>query len=102
MADPSIHEWFNTSAFVAPPSGHYGNARRNSIEGPGARVFDMAFTKVILLKDSRMLEVRAQFSNIFNTPQYTTIDTTLNSPSYGQVIAVGAMRTIQFTTRFRF
>jgi hypothetical protein len=62
----------------------------------------MAFTKVIPVKESRMLELRAQFSNIFNTPQYTTIDTTLNSPSYGQVIAVGAMRTIQFTSRFRF
>jgi hypothetical protein len=102
IANLSIHEWFNTSAFVAPPSGNYGNARRNSIEGPGVRVFDMAFTKVIPVKESRMLELRAQFSNIFNTPQYTTIDTTLNSPSYGQVIAVGAMRTIQFTSRFRF
>jgi trimeric autotransporter adhesin len=102
VADPSIHEWFNTSAFVAPPSGHYGNARRNSIAGPGAQLFDMAFTKVIPLRESRMIEVRAQFLNIFNTPQYTKIDTTLNSPSYGQVIAVGAMRTIQFTTRFRF
>ena len=102
IANPSIHEWFNTSAFVAPPSRHYGNARRNSIEGPGARVFDMAFTKVIPVKESRMLELRVQFSNIFNTPQYTTIDTNLNSPSYGQVIAVGAMRTIQFTLRFRF
>jgi len=102
IANPSIHEWFNTSAFVAPPSGHYGNARRNSIEGPGGRVFDMAFTKVIPVKESRILELRVQLSNFFNTPQYTTIDTNLNSPSYGQVIAVGAMRTLLFTSRFRF
>ena len=102
VADPSIHEWFNVSAFAAPLHGQYGNARRNSIEGPGARVFDMAFTKVIPLKESRILEVRAQLSNMFNTPQYITIDSNLNSPTFGQVIAVGAMRTIQFTTRFRF
>jgi len=100
--DPSIHAWFNTSAFVAPPFGNYGNARRNSIEGPGARVFDMAFTKVIPVRESSIIEVRVQFSNIFNTPQYTTIDSTLNSPSYGEVTAVGAMRTIQFTIRFWF
>jgi hypothetical protein len=62
----------------------------------------MAFTKVIPLKESRILEVRAQLSNIFNTPQFITIDSNLNSPTFGQVIAVGAMRTIQFTTRFRF
>jgi hypothetical protein len=102
LADPSIHEWFNTAAFVAPPSGHYGNARRNSIEGPGARVFDIAFTKVIPVGESPILEVRVQFSNIFNTPQYTTIDPILNSPSYGEVMAVGAMRTIQFTIHFWF
>ena len=102
LAHPSIHEWFNTSAFVAPPSGLYGNARRNSIEGPGARVFDMAFTKVIPVGESPILELRVQFSNIFNTPQYTTIDPISNSPSYGEVVAVGAMRTIQFTIRFWF
>jgi len=102
ISDPSVNRWFNTAAFVAPPAGQFGNARRNIIIGPGAHVFDMAFTKVISLKESRMLEVRAQFSNIFNTPQFTTIDTVINSPTYGRVIAAGAMRTVTFTARFRF
>jgi hypothetical protein len=62
----------------------------------------MAFTKIFPLRESRALEIRAQMANVFNTPQYTSIDPTLNSPSFGRVIAVGAMRTIQFTARFRF
>ena len=49
-----------------------------------------------------MLEFRASASNIFNHPQLTAIDTTVNSPTFGQVIAAGAMRTIQMTARFRF
>jgi hypothetical protein len=50
----------------------------------------------------RSLEFRLQASNIFNTPQFTTINTIVNSPSFGQVISVGSMRRLQFVTRFRF
>src|SRR5215469_13776834 len=35
ITNPSIAEWFNTAAFVAPPAGQFGNTRRNSIIGPG-------------------------------------------------------------------
>ena len=101
VPSPSIAEWFNTAAFVTP-AGAFGDARRNSIEGPGQRLFDMAFTKIFPIRESRSLEFRAQFSNIFNTPQYVGIDTVVNSPTYGRVISVGAMRSLQLTARFRF
>jgi len=102
LANHSIAEWFNTAAFVAPPSGQYGNARRNSIIGPGSKVFDMAFTKIVPLKESRVLEFRAQATNIFNIPNYSSIDSTVNSPTFGRVTAVGAMRQFTITSRFRF
>ena len=100
--NPSKNEWFNKAAFAQPPSGQYGDARRNSIIGPGSVVFDMAMTKEFPMKENRSLEVRAAASNVFNTPQYTSIDTNLNSPTVGQVIGVGAMRAIQLTARLRF
>ena len=40
-------EWFNTAAFVAPPTGQYGDARRNSIEGPGSVVVRYGLHQVI-------------------------------------------------------
>ena len=101
LSNPSIGEWFNTSAF-AVPAGPYGDARRNSIIGPGTLLFDMAFTKVIPMKESRVLEFRAQATNIFNIPNYSSIDATFNSPTFGRVTAVGAMRQITMTARFRF
>jgi hypothetical protein len=102
LANPSIAEWFNTNTFVAAPSGQYGDARRNSIIGPGTTSFDMAITKMFPLKEARVLEFRAQASNVFNMPHYTTIDTVVNSPTFGRVTAVGAMRQITLTSRFRF
>ena len=101
ISNPSIGRWFNTAAF-AQPAGPYGDARRNSIIGPGSKLFDMAFTKVIPLKESRVLEFRAQATNIFNIPNYSSIDTTFNSPTFGRITAVGAMRQITMTARFRF
>jgi trimeric autotransporter adhesin len=102
IANPSIAAWFNTAAFVAPPPGQYGDARRNSIIGAGTRLFDMAFTKVFPVKEAKVLEFRVQATNIFNMPQYVTIDTVVNSPTFGRVTGVGAMRQLTLTSRFRF
>ena len=102
LAHPSTTEWFNTAAYAAPPTGTYGDARRNSIIGPGSKVFDMAFTKVFPLKEARVLEFRAQATNIFNLVNYSSIDTNLNSPTFGRVTAAGAMRQFTITSRFRF
>ena len=102
LSNGSINEWFNTAAFTTPPSNSYGTARRNSIIGPGTRVFDMAWTKLFPLRESRVLEFRAQATNVFNTPQYASIDTSYTSPTFGRVISVGAMRAITMSARFRF
>jgi len=102
LASPTLAEWFNTAAFVAPATGNFGDARRNSIIGPGSKVFDMALTKLVPLKESRTLEFRAQAANVFNIPNYSSIDTTVNSPTFGRVTAIGAMRQITMTARFRF
>jgi trimeric autotransporter adhesin len=117
LSNPSIGEWFNTAAFEAPPhqvspiTGEctnppgfpcYGDARRNSIIGPGSLVFDMVITKVFPLAEGRVLEFRGSASNVFNHPQYASIDTMVTSPTFGRVTSVGAMRTVTLTARFRF
>jgi hypothetical protein len=102
VANPNVGEWFNTAAFVAPPPGQFGNAGRNTIIGPPTILCDMALTKMIALGEARMLEVRGQATNVFNTPQFTVIDTTVNSPSFGRVTAAGNMRQMQLALRYRF
>lgn len=99
---PGIQEWFNTAAFTAPPAGQFGDAGRNIIEGPGAIDFDMAFSKTIQFKEMQSLELRLSASNIFNHANLTGIDTTLGSPTFGQVISVGSMRKAQLMARYRF
>jgi hypothetical protein len=102
LSDPSLGEWFNTAAFAAPVAGQYGNAGRNSIIGPGTAVLNLSLAKDFQMGETRNLEIRWQANNVLNSPQYTTIDTVLSSPTFGQVVGVGSMRTMQLVARFRF
>jgi len=92
---------FNTAAFVAPPWTVWQRPPQQH-HRPGSKVFDMAFTKIVPLKESRVLEFRAQATNIFNIPNYSSIDTSVTSPTFGRVTAVAAMRQFTITSRFRF
>ncbi len=100
--DPSISKWFNTGAYGIPATGTFGNAGRNSIIGPGSIVMDMSVNKTFQIKDMKAFTFRATASNLLNHANYTSIDTTVNSPSFGRVLAVGAMRRIQLNMGFRF
>jgi hypothetical protein len=102
ISNPTVQEWFNTAAFTLPATGQFGDSGRNILMGPTTLEFDMSLSKNFQLKDNMGFEVRADASNIFNTPQFTTIDTTVNSPTYGQVIGVGAQRKINLSVRYRF
>jgi outer membrane receptor protein involved in Fe transport len=110
LSDPTIAEWFNTAAFinqctVGPDNVQIcplGTAGRNTIIGPGSLVFNMSMSKNIPIRDMMAFELRADATNIFNTPQYTSIDTVVNSRTFGQVVSVGNMRQIKISMRFRF
>ena len=93
--------WFNTGAFIAP-AGMYGSASRNSIPGPGTVQNNMSLSKTLGLGDIRSMEIRATLNNVFNTVQYSGVDTNVTSPTFGQVVSTAPMRSFQFTSRFRF
>jgi trimeric autotransporter adhesin len=100
--DPTAAQWFNTAAFSVPLPGTFGDAGRNTIEGPGTILVNFALAKNFPIRDMMVFEVRAEASNVFNHANFTGIDSTVNSPTYGQVISVGSMRKMQISTRFRF
>lgn len=102
VANPSIGEWFNTAAFITPPPGQYGDAGRNTIRGPHTYGFNMALSKTIQFGDVGGLDLRVEANNVFNMPEYTAIDTVVNSRTFGQVTSVGSMRKVQLFARFHF
>jgi hypothetical protein len=99
--DGTILDWFNKDAFLAPANG-FGTASRGSIEGPGIVVADASLSRTVPLGETRSFEVRATAANVFNTVQYSGIDTTLNSQTFGQVTSAALMRQMTFLARYRF
>ncbi len=97
----SVLRWFNASAFTAPVNG-YGTASRNSIEGPGVVGIDASLSRTVPMGETRSFEARVTANNVFNTVQYSGINTTLNSPTFGQVSSTAAQRTIVLRARYRF
>ena len=61
-------EWFNIQAFVTPPTGTFGNVRRNSQVGPGFINTQMDLQKFVTLAPGKTLEFRVDAFNVFNTP----------------------------------
>jgi hypothetical protein len=102
VADPTTLEWFNTAAFSLPPTGQFGDSGRNILIGPTTLVFNMSMSKNFQLKENTGFEIRADATNVFNTPQFTSIDTTVNSPTFGQIIGAGAQRRMSLNLRYHF
>jgi hypothetical protein len=102
----SLKEWFNPGAFIAPtantPGYPYGNAPRHSITGPGTISNAMSLSKTEQLGDTRSLEVRATANNVFNTVQYSGVDTNISSATVGQITSAAQMRSFTFLARLRF
>ncbi len=114
--DPTTKEWFNTAAFCQPETtpnnptatcvnaadSTYGDAGRNILEGPGQVSMDMSLNKTITIKEYRSLDLRITANNVFNMVYFTSLGTTVNSTTFGEVTGAGTMRRVTVQARFRF
>ena len=102
IAGPSIDQFFNTAAFAVPAPGTFGSASRNMIIGPGSHLLNAQFSRDLVMPHNRGLTLQVTASNLLNTVNYTRVDTTVNSPTFGYVLGTAPMRSAQLNVRFRF
>ena len=83
--------------------GTLGNAKRTICCGPHISNTDFAILKTIALSESRRIDFRAEFFNIFNHTQFFTPDgNTSDGSQFGQVTQVRDPRLMQFALKFFF
>jgi Carboxypeptidase regulatory-like domain len=110
----------NPAAFTKPPSSAQGDAPRNFARGFGAWQMDLAVRREFPLRENLKLQFRAEAFNIFNHPNFGTINGTYCSPgpgcTFGQATATlanslgvlspiyqqGAARSMQFALKLIF
>jgi len=116
----TLSEWFDTSAFVSIPltgplaNGQWGNSGRNILQGPGTKNIDFSVFKNFQLTESKLLQFRAEFFNLFNTPQFNNPTAVAPPPSstatelvpniapgsaYGTIASAGSPTTFQRISR---
>jgi hypothetical protein len=92
----------NPAAFAAPASGQWGDARRDSITGPGQFGLNASMSRTFRLHDRYNLDIRLDSTNTLNHVTYSGWLTTVNSSQFGLPAGTNGMRTTQLTTRLRF
>ena len=102
VQDPTIDLFFNATAFTLPAAGTFGTAGRNIIIGPGSRQLNAQFSRDIRFARTRAVTIQVNANNLLNLVNYAAIDTVVNSPTFGQVLSVRPMRSVQLTLRFRY
>jgi len=67
---PDTIGYLNGNAFADPPQGTFGNLGRNSIYGPKYWDWDFALSKNTMINEHVNLQLRAEFFNILNHPNF--------------------------------
>ncbi len=96
---------FNESAFSAPPEQIPGNAPRwtGDVRGDSINNVDLSLFKVLTFSEDIRLQVRAEFFNFTNTPQFGPPDTSFGSPVFGTINEqINNARQFQFGLRLLF
>lgn len=102
LQNPTIDRYFNVAAFSLPAAGAFGTAGRNTIIGPGGKDLSAQLSRDVRLSGNRTLSVQLRANNLLNLVNYASLDTVVNSPSFGQITSVRQMRTVQLLLRFRY
>lgn len=101
-----IFEWFNTQAFALNAPGTYGNAGRNSLNGPSYSDIDFSLIKSFRIPkfgEASRLNFRADFFNGFNFVNLNNPGATLSTAStFGRITSAGSPRIIQLALKYYF
>jgi hypothetical protein len=101
VPDPGPEGWFNTSAFVLPPGGTFGDVGRNTLDGPGFKNVNVALTRKVALTRGA-LQLRLEVFNLFNWTNFDQPDNFMFSPTFGQILSAGAPRRFQLGIKYLY
>jgi hypothetical protein len=90
------------AAAYSEPSGGWGTAGRNSIEGPDQFTFNTQMQRTFRPRGKWYLDVAVSATNTFNHAAYTSWNNVVTSDQFGLPASAGAMRSLQTTFHLRW
>ncbi len=83
--DPTIEEWFNTSAFSQPGFGILGDSGRSIMGGPGINNWDTGLFKNFYVHEKVSVQLRFESFNAWNHTQWGAPNRNLADSRFGQI-----------------
>jgi hypothetical protein len=98
----TLGEWFNTNAFMVAPPFTAGTEPRFSFYGPGINNWDTALMRNFPLRERVNLQLRGEFYNTFNHPNFKNPNTTIGNVNYGKITSDNGPRVMEVALRIFF
>lgn len=101
----SIARWFDTSVFTQPEPFTFGTTGRTlpDVREPGLVNFDFSAMKNFPVTERVRIQFRAEFFNLFNTPQFGRPGTVLGNAQFGIIGSqANSPRQVQFGLKLLF
>jgi len=102
LSNPDAQGWFDTAAFALPAFGSFGNSGRNVLSGPPLRTLHLSLLKDTAVTETVKLQLRAEFFNLFNTPNFDQPNIFFGTPGFGRILSARDCREIQFGLKLLF
>ena len=105
LPNPTLNQYFDTTAFEPQPFGTLGNSGRNILYGPSFKTVAISLFKQFDLKDSWRLQFRTECYNITNTPSFGAPNSLLGYSNFGSISTMNANytpRQFQFALKLLF
>jgi len=99
-APPGLH--LNPAAYITPPAGQWGNARRDSVTGPGQFGLNASMVRTFRLDTRFNLDLQIAATNALNHVAFSSWVTNISSTQFGLPAAANPMRSLQTALRLRF
>jgi hypothetical protein len=81
----------------------FGNLGRNAMRQDGYKNLDFSLAKDTQLTERASLQLRFEFFNVLNHPNFAAPDSSLGDPTFGSVLSMnGSPRDIQFGVKLHF
>jgi hypothetical protein len=97
----STGRYLNTAAFVQPIAS-YGDVGRNTMTGASLINLDATLSRNFRIAERANLQVRGEFFNLMNHPNYSLVGRVVNDPTFGIVQNQLPPRQIQLAVKFSF
>jgi Carboxypeptidase regulatory-like domain/TonB dependent receptor len=108
-----LTSYFNPSCFTTPPvigadgiGTGFGDSATGLVNGPGQANLDVAFSKSVVVNwpvEKSSIQLRAEFYNALNHPQFSNPDANFTSPTFGVISSTAVNpRVGQLALKFTF